>query len=121
MQTAPTFFVAFALFSLVEVSGFLPSATRVVGTGGNKKYGSTRVHASSDTSATIPAKALGDESSDDIPAVVVAFGLTRQERLATEDTLRRGQVFPAGVRVVSVPASEGTLRQVCGLQEQKAS
>lgn len=58
-------------------------------------------------------------ASDVVPAVVVSFGLTPDERLVAEEAVfRKSPTFPAGVRFVDGSAAAGdstTIRQVWGV------
>lgn len=121
------------LFRSAKVSGFfLSSAGRSI-RATTPPRGRRRVAAAS--TATASARIDGCHqccatsmmSSDGVPAVVVSFGLTPEERLVAEEVVfRRGPTFPAGVRFVDGSAAAGdcgdstTIRQVgCAVYVQQ--
>ena len=106
-----------------EVSGFfLSHAGSDISTPAPRA--SRRVQAASTAVAVAAKRVDGDRrpaasmpSDGGVPAVVVSFGLTPEERLVAEEAVfRRGPMFPAGVQFVdgsAVAAGDcATIRQV---------
>lgn len=102
-----------------EVSGFF-LARGGGGVSTTPPRGRRRVQAAS-TATDGSRRPATSMSSDGVPAVVVSFGLTPEERLVAEEAVfRRGPTFPAGVRFVDGSAGAAgdcaTIRQVWGVQ-----
>lgn len=96
-----------------EVSGFVARAGG--GTRATPRGRSVPASTATATRVVDGSRRLATKmSSGAVPAVVVSFGLTPEERLVAEETVfRRGPAFPAGVRFLDGSAGDcTTIRQV---------
>lgn len=96
-----------SLVLLAEASGFVPS---VAAGGARRSLASGPPASRYDGCRPVAARSmsLANDCDAGIPAVVVSFGLTPPERLAAEQAVRAGAMFPAGVHVVDGSAAAAT-------------
>ncbi|CAM9545123.1 unnamed protein product, partial [Ectocarpus fasciculatus] len=104
-----------SLALLAEASGFVP----FVAAGGARRTLASGPPVSRDDDGCRPVApatmSLGNDCDAGLPAVVVSFGLTPPERLAAEQAVGAGAMFPAGLHVVdgsaAATADGSTLRE----------
>ncbi|CAN0499540.1 unnamed protein product, partial [Ectocarpus sp. 12 AP-2014] len=107
LPASPMLSLLVSLVLLAEASGFVPS----VAAGGARRSLACGPPVSRDDGCRRVAArtmSLGNDCDAGIPAVVVSFGLTPPERLAAEEAVRAGTMFPAGLHVVDGSAAAST-------------